>query len=229
MSYQWEWKPAVDEDGSEEWQPCNAERFSGTETSTLIISSVQKLNEGSYRSVISNYTGSKTSQLAKLSLGKNKNTYSHFCNYASSYTLLLSICYIANPPRITTHPRELKDVVPGTPMTFTVRTIGTKPLRYQWQWKPAGEGSSSGEWQQCDAERFPGADRSTLTISSVQKSNEGSFRCAVSNCAGSQTSKPAKLSVGMNPCFIAFVWSITLYSAFSMKLILPKSPVILKI
>ena len=74
MSYQWEWKPAVDGDGSEEWQPCNAERFSGTESSTLIISSVQKLNEGSYRSVISNYAGSKTSQPAKLSVGKKPNT-----------------------------------------------------------------------------------------------------------------------------------------------------------
>ena len=78
MSYQWEWKPAVDGDGSEEWQPCNAERFSGTETSTLIISSVQKLNEGSYRSVISNYAGSKTSQPAKLGVGKNANTYTMF-------------------------------------------------------------------------------------------------------------------------------------------------------
>ena len=68
----------MDRDGSEEWQPCNAERFSGTETSTLIISSVQKLNEGSYRSAISNYAGSKTSQPAKLGVGKNANTYTMF-------------------------------------------------------------------------------------------------------------------------------------------------------
>ena len=125
-----------------------------------------------------------------------------------------AICYIANPPRITTHPHELKDVFPGTPVTFTVRTIGTESLSYQWQWKPAGEGSNSREWQQCDVKRFPGANNSTLTISSVQKSHEGSFRCAISNCAGSETSKPANLSVGMNPCFIAFVWSTTLCSAF---------------
>ena len=74
MHYQWEWKPALDGDGSEEWQPCNTERFSGTESSTLVISSVQKLNEGSYRTIISNYAGSKTSQPAKLSVGKNANT-----------------------------------------------------------------------------------------------------------------------------------------------------------
>jgi len=62
MHYNWEWKPAVDGDGNEEWQPCNTEMFSGTESSTLVIYNVQKLNEGSYRSVISNYAGSKTSQ-----------------------------------------------------------------------------------------------------------------------------------------------------------------------
>ena len=85
MSYHWEWKPAVDGNGSEEWQPCNAERFSGTESSTLIISSVQKLNEGNYRSMISNYAGSKTSQPAKLSVGKKIQAkfvimhHTHFC------------------------------------------------------------------------------------------------------------------------------------------------------
>ena len=76
MSYRWEWKPAMDGGGSEEWQPCNIEMISGAESSTLVISSVQKLNEGSYHSVISNYAGSKTSQPAKLSVGKNANTFS---------------------------------------------------------------------------------------------------------------------------------------------------------
>ena len=122
------------------------------------------------------------------------------------------ICHIANPPRITTHPLELKGVVPGKPVTFTVHATGTKPLHYQWQWKPAEEGRSSQEWQLCGAGQFSGADNSTLTISSTQKSNEGSFCCTVSNCAGSQTSKPTNLSVGMNPCFISFVYSITLSS-----------------
>ena len=79
MSYRWEWKPAMDGDGSEEWQSCSTEMFSGTESSTLVISSVQKPNEGSYRSVISNYAGSKTSQPAKLCVGKNANTYSQVC------------------------------------------------------------------------------------------------------------------------------------------------------
>ena len=112
---------------------------------------------------------------------------------------LLFFLSIADPPRISRprHPQELKDIVPGKSVTFTVGATG-EPLTYQWQWKPAGEESSSGEWQLCDVGRFPGADSSTLTIPSVEKSDEGSFRCVISNCAGSQTSKPSKLAVGMN-------------------------------
>ena len=76
---------------------------------------------------------------------------------------------------------------------FIVEATGTEPLNYQWEWKSAMD---DGEWQLCDVERFPGADSSTIVICSVQKSNEGSYCCVVSNCAGSQTSNPARLSVG---------------------------------
>ena len=101
--------------------------------------------------------------------------------------------HAAEPPRITTHPQDMRDAVPGEPVTFTTEATGTEPLQYQWEWKPTQE---EGEWQLCDVERFPGADSSTIVISSVEKSNEGSYHCVVSNCAGSQTSNPAKLSFG---------------------------------
>jgi len=75
---------------------------------------------------------------------------------------------------------------------LTIQTNGTTPLSYQWQWKPAEE-----EWQPCNAEWCNGA---TLTIPNTQKSNEGRYRCVISNSAGNQTSKSAKLlSVGKNP------------------------------
>ena len=80
-------------------------------------------------------------------------------------------------------------------MVFTVQATGTEPLRYNWQWKPTEE---EGEWQPCPAEWSDGA---TLTIPSVQKSNEGSYCCVVSNCAGTVISKPAQLSVGKNLYF----------------------------
>ena len=50
----------------------------------------------------------------------------------------------------------------------------------------------SEEWKPCDAMGF---STTTLTIVSVQKSNEGSYRCVVSNYAGSQISNSAKLEV----------------------------------
>ena len=109
-----------------------------------------------------------------------------------------SVCYLhffyaAEPPRITSHPQHMKGVVAGKP-TFTVETTGTEPLNYQWEWKPAMD---DGDEQPCD-EMFPGTHSSTLTIPRVQKSNEGSYCCVVSNCAGEQTSCPAKLTLGKN-------------------------------
>ena len=104
--------------------------------------------------------------------------------------------FTANPPRVTTHPQEIKDTVPGKPVKFTLQATGTEPLSYHWQWKPAEE---KGEWQSCHAEWSDGA---TLTIPSVQKSNKGNYRCVTTNYAGSQTSNPAKLSVGKSPMII---------------------------
>ena len=100
--------------------------------------------------------------------------------------------YIAEPPRIYSHPQELRDAVLGKTVKFTIHATGTDPLRYQWQWKPVEEEC----WNPCDSEKFPGSDTSTVTIPNVQKTNEGSYRCVITNYAGSQTSKPAKLSIG---------------------------------
>ena len=102
------------------------------------------------------------------------------------------LLHVAKPPTITTHPQDLMNVISGNPVMFTIRATGTEPLSYHWQWNPAEEGASE-EWQPCSGAE--GYDTATLTISSVQKSNRGSYRCIISNCAGSQTSKPAKLEV----------------------------------
>ena len=92
--------------------------------------------------------------------------------------------YVAVPPRITI---RMKNAVPGNSFMLHAEAIGTPPLNYQWEWKPAQEG----EWQLCDVERFPGADSSTIVISSVEKFKEGSYRCVVSNCAGTRSSYPS--------------------------------------
>ena len=105
--------------------------------------------------------------------------------------------WIAEAPRITTHPQELKDTVPGQLVTFTVHATGTEPISYLWLWKPAGDVQERSEgWQLCDKEWSRG---NSLKIPSVQKLNEGSYQCVVSNCAGSQISEPGILSVGKYP------------------------------
>ena len=110
--------------------------------------------------------------------------------------LSLLFNYVADPPGVTTQPQDLKDTVPGSAVMFTVEATGTDPLGYQWEWKPAGE---KREWQPCDAEWCDGA---TLTIPIVQKSNEGSYHCVISNCAGSQTSNPVQLNIGKKSKFL---------------------------
>ena len=120
-----------------------------------------------------------------------------------------TLLYLATPPRITTHPQDLKYVVPGKLVKFTAEVTGTEPLSYQWEWKPA---MNDGEWQSCDVERFPGANSPTVTIHSVQKTNEGGYRCVISNCAGNQISKQAHLSVGKRAYFYQWLLSWLLHT-----------------
>ena len=51
---------------------------------------------------------------------------------------------VAEAPRVTTHPRDLKDVVPDKPVMFTTEATGIEPLNYQWEWKPT---MYYGKWQ----------------------------------------------------------------------------------
>ena len=104
---------------------------------------------------------------------------------------VLHLSHAADPPRIITHPQELKDAVPGKLATFRIEATGTEPLSYQWQYEAGSEGL-----QLYDVEKSPGANSSTLTIPRVKKLNEGSYYCIVSNCAGSETSRCATLSLG---------------------------------
>ena len=121
------------------------------------------------------------------------------------------IFLLTEPPKVTSHPRSQETTL-GKPMAFTVQVTGTKPLAYQWQWKPAKEDGSEEEgskedeskedgneedgsekWQPCPSEWSDGA---TLTISCVLMFNAGSYRCVINNCVGTMISNPAQLSVG---------------------------------
>ena len=108
-----------------------------------------------------------------------------------SQFLLCIFILAAEPPRITAHPQELRKAVPGKLVTFIAQAAGAEPLSYKWELQ-----TECGGWQSCDVEGFPGANSSILTIPSVQKSNEGSYRCVISNIVDTQTTEPVKLSVG---------------------------------
>ena len=117
------------------------------------------------------------------------------CLVTRSTVILCLFLHVAKPPSIITNPQDLIATEEKS-AKFTIRAIGTEPLSYRWQWKPAAKKwwmwGGSEEWKPCDAEWCDGA---TLTIPKVQKSNEGSYRCVISNCAGNETSKPATLKV----------------------------------
>ena len=66
-------------------------------------------------------------------------------------------------------------------MQFSVTATGTEPLSYQWK---------------KDGIRIKKANTNTLSITAVQKSDEGGYTCVVSNTAGTVTSKPATLTLG---------------------------------
>ena len=100
------------------------------------------------------------------------------------------MCSLAEHPKITTHPQELKNTVSGGPVSFTVKATGTEPLRYQWQWKPVVDGVSSGEWQDLTSGgSVQGADTATLTYSSIESCTEGLYRCVVTNVIGEEISE----------------------------------------
>ena len=126
--------------------------------------------------------------------------HSFYCSVVHSQVISVShpvfVFMLVEPPRIITQPQGIKNAVRGNPGTFIIQVYGAEPLGYQWEWKSAGKGCGSRKWQLCPPKWY---NRSRLTIPSVEKCNEGSYRCVVSNCAGGQTSNLAKLIVGKNP------------------------------
>ena len=91
-------------------------------------------------------------------------------------------------PTITGQPTSLSMVEPGESASFTVTaTSEDGNLSYQWQ-----KGTDS----------ISGATSATYTINEVMESDEGEYRCVVSNAAGSVTSAAASLTVCKCVCSV---------------------------
>jgi glucose/arabinose dehydrogenase len=86
-------------------------------------------------------------------------------------------------PQITQHPANQTRPI-GATATFTVSATGAAPLAYQWQ-KNGGN--------------ISGATSASYTTPAVSMSDHGAtYRCVVTNAAGSATSNAATLSVTSN-------------------------------
>ena len=86
------------------------------------------------------------------------------------------------PPSITSHPQP-RTARAGSAVVFTVAASGTAPLVCRWQ---------------KDAAHLPGSDLTSHTIASAAKSDEGDYRCIVTNAFGAATSSVAVLTVDTN-------------------------------
>lgn len=102
--------------------------------------------------------------------------------YAESTEAIIAVL---QPATIIVQP-ESKSVNPGTNVTFTVRAIGTGPLRYQWLF---------------NGKPLAGATSVSLSLLGVQLPNSGQYRVVVTDDIGSSTSDPASLNVLVRPTF----------------------------
>ncbi|HYF49783.1 MAG TPA: PKD domain-containing protein [Planctomycetota bacterium] len=97
---------------------------------------------------------------------------------SNSATLTVNAAPVA--PSITTHPAN-RTVTVGQAATFSVTASGTAPLAYQWQKNGAN---------------ISGANSASYSTPATTLSDNGAtFRCVVSNSAGSATSNSATLTV----------------------------------
>lgn len=90
----------------------------------------------------------------------------------------------ALPPTLVTQPSN-RTVSVGQPATFRVVATGTAPLIYQWQRNGANISGATSS--------------STMTPATVLADNGATFRCRVTNPAGSITSSSATLTVNPPP------------------------------
>jgi hypothetical protein len=89
------------------------------------------------------------------------------------------------PPVISQHPSP-QTVCPDRTVTFTVEASGSSPMSFQWQ-KDGVDIADGGS--------YGGTATSVLSISGVESSHAGTYRCQVTNAAGIALSSGALLAV----------------------------------
>jgi len=92
-------------------------------------------------------------------------------------------------PSVTSHPSP-QTVCPGGVAMFSVTASGSTPLSYRWQ---------KGTTDLTDGGHYSNAATPTLTVSGADLSDEGDYRCVVTNSYGSATSNAASLTLDQTP------------------------------
>ena len=94
-----------------------------------------------------------------------------------------------DPPDIIQSPSKQLEVDPGSQVVFSVdATTNAGVLMYQWQ-------LNDRDLLHPSPENISGTTTATLTISNIDRRNEGMYRCIVSNDAGRTASNHAQLTV----------------------------------
>jgi len=141
-----------------QWQKNSTNISGATSASYTTSATVAGDNGATFRCVVTNSVGSKTS---------------------NSATLTVNVA-----PTITTQPVN-KTVTVGQTATFTVAATGTPAPTYQWQKNSAN---------------ISGATSASYTTPATASGDNGAtFRCVVTNSAGSKTSNNATLTVNVAP------------------------------
>ena len=110
-------------------------------------------------------------------------------NSAGTATSASAVLTVITPPSLSSQPASVT-VNAGASAGFTINAQGTAPIGYQW-FKNGAPLSDIGN--------ISGSTATTLNLLNVASSDAGSYKCVITNAAGSVTSTAATLTVIVPP------------------------------
>ena len=135
--------------------------------------------------------GNKTATL-NVPATASRNGYSYRCKVTNAAGTVISdpaTLTVAALPVITRQPSNVSEAE-GEMVSFVVEATGSD-LNYQWQYK-----TPTGSWKNSSAD---GNKWNVLTVEATSSRNGYSYRCKVTNAAGTVISDPATLTVAALP------------------------------
>jgi hypothetical protein len=113
-------------------------------------------------------------------------------NYLGWVTSSVATLSVLTPPSFTTQPANLTNLL-GSTASFSAVAAGSTPLSYRWQQNGVFLTNSA---------RVTGVASNTLSVTSIQAADAGSYAVVASNAVGVATSAPASLIVWVPPAIV---------------------------